>query len=142
MRLTAPIVVALLIVGCSGPTDPGPDLAPALISGFNDDDPRITLALTGSTLTVEIHSYGNACRSKGEVRVSVDNGARSVEFSPFDWEQRDRICADILLTFEHLTTVDLSEAGDWEVAVIGEGIGPGIANSEPVRFTYTVQVET
>lgn len=136
MRSRVLMVAALFGAGCSSPAEPGPALVPAIIFGFYEDDPHISLELTGTTLSIEVNSYGNGCRSKGEIRTTVDTGTLGVTVAPFDWEDLTHNCPDYLATFEHSKVVELNEAGDWTVDVIGQTAG-----RLPVEFDFSVKVE-
>ena len=138
MRSKLFIASALLAMGCSSPTDTGPVLVEALIYGFDEEDPRVSLELTGSSLSVGVTSYGNGCRTIGELRVSVENDTRHLTVAPFDWENRGVICPDLLRTFQHQETVELAGEGEWTVLVVGRTGGGQV----PVQFAYTVNVES
>jgi len=128
------MVAALLAIGCSSPVEPGPELQPAMITGFFEGDPHISLDVSGNTLLIEVNSYGNGCVSKGEVQVTVDDDTLTVTAAAFDWRVTGN-CPDYLATFHHSTTVDLFRAGDWAVHVTGLD-----SAREPVRFDFTVRV--
>jgi hypothetical protein len=129
------VILGLLLTGCSDPTDSGPQLVPGLIMGFVEGDPQITLNVNGTSVRIEVVTYGDTCREKGELRGSVSQETRTLSVSPFDWLSLNKDCDQILLTFTHSTTVELEEAGLWTVVVIGQD-----GNRELVQFEYSVDL--
>ena len=113
--------VACVVLGaCSGPTEPVSELVPGLIAGFFDGDPQISLVLDGTVLTVNVSSYGNSCRTKGELRVTEASGSRLVTAAPFDWVlPAGSSCVDIQRTFNNSSTIELDGPGTWTVRVSG-----------------------
>ena len=108
-----------------------------MIEGFHQDDPRVSLVLDGTSLAVGVASYGDGCRAKGELRVTVAAESRRASVSPFDWENEGGICDLMLLTFDHSTTFDLEEDGAWTIVIAGHN-----GAREPVQFEYNIEVGT
>ena len=132
------VAMVLVGMGCNGdPTEPGRELVPWWIVGGNPGDPRVTLIVEGRALRIEVLSYGDGCREKGELRVSKSLTSRRVTVTPFDRETRAEICAAILLTFEHSAEIDFDTIGDWTIVVAGEDL-----ESNPVEFEYDIQIGT
>ena len=122
------------LVSCDSPTGPR-RLVPALIQGFEPGDPTVTLTVGDSSVRIDVVSYGNSCRKKGELRTSVSEESRTILVSPFDWYDPNMTCDDILLTFDHSATVDVQQQGMWTVVVIGEDIA-----GDPARSEHSVQI--
>jgi hypothetical protein len=135
LSLCGVFLLVLLLVDCGAPTEPERKLVPGLIEGFRQDDPRITLGMDGTSLTIGVVSYGNTCREKGELRVAASQETHTVSVSPFDWLSTRRICDDILRIFDHSITVELEEAGSWTVVLTGQDV-----SHEPVQFQYSLDV--
>lgn len=123
------------LTGCESPSGLERALMPGIISGFNVDDPHVSLTLAGRALTVEVTSYGDGCRSKGEVRASVDLDTRSANVAPFDWFTPGRICTSNLSEFRHSTTFELGADGAWTIILEGDN-----RDGEPVQFAFSVGV--
>jgi hypothetical protein len=39
--------------------------------GFEEGDPQVALQAIEGSLTIEVVSYGNSCREKGELQIAV-----------------------------------------------------------------------
>jgi hypothetical protein len=129
--------MALMAIGCNSPAEPGRELVPGLITGFNSGDPQVALSVEDTSLSIEVVSYGGGCREKGELRVSKDTGSHRVTVAPYDWEVSGGICTTILNSFEHSATIDLGDTGSWIILVAGED-----SESNPVEFEYEVSAGT
>ena len=127
------IAFAIVPAGCHSPSGPDRELVPGIIFGFFADDPQVSLSREGPILTIEVTTYGDGCRSKGEIRTTVEIETRSITVAPFDWVGYGRICRDTLNEFDHFATVGLEAEGQWRVILIGDDI-----DGEPVQFEFTV----
>lgn len=92
---------------------------PGIISFYRDsvviDVP--TTATVGQPFDVLVWTRGNGCFSKGATTVTTTGGRTLVE--PFDSVRRDIVCNSILLLFEHVASVTLTEPGETTVVVRG-----------------------
>jgi hypothetical protein len=122
-------------MGCSSGMYPGSDMVPGLIDGFEEGDPFVTVAVHGMSLTVELITYGNACREKGELRWTISEGSRTVSLAAYDLMDSDLPCDDILRKFAHAVTIVVPEAGHWKLVVAGEDV-----SNNPVRLEYSIQI--
>lgn len=122
------VIGTLAIVGtaCSSTTEPGgEERRLGVIVGFNDDDPQIAVPDTieaGVEFVVEVTTYGNACFRKGETEVA--SSGNSVTITPYDYiDMGAGACADVLLSFIHQATVEVSDAGFASVVIVGRAGG-------------------
>lgn len=116
------VMCALAAMACSTPTEPQKELVPGYIAGFEQNDPLFTVDNVGTSLTVTVVSFGNTCRSMGELRVDVSRDARRVSVAPFDWSVNGSTCEDVLQRFQHSTVIDLEVGGSWQVVIQGQDI--------------------
>lgn len=128
------VMLSLLFTGCGDPTSSARGLVPGLIFGFAAGDPQITFSVTETSVTIEVVTYGNTCREKGELRISSQE-SYEVSVSPFDWFSSDETCDDILLEFEHSATIDLEKGGTWNFMLFGQD-----SSHKPTKFEYHVDV--
>jgi len=125
------LFLSFLLVACESPSGPDRVLEPGIIFGFNLDDPHIALTLKGDSLAVQVTTYGDGCRSKGETRVSLDVDNRSATIAPFDWVATSSVCVTILNSFDHSAKLALEGAGEWRVVVAGWD-----HNGQPIQFQF------
>lgn len=130
------VVLGVLLLGCSDPTGPRRELVPGIIFTTAPGDPRVSFQVDGRTVTVNVVSYGNGCRAKGELRVEVAESPAYISVSVFDWMTFADFCSDVLYVFEHSTTLEIEHDGRWFIAVIGED-----STGHPVVSPYIVTVE-
>jgi hypothetical protein len=97
-----------------------------LIFGFDNDDPRIVLPDTveaGVEFIVEVTTYGNGCKRKGETEVALSGD--TVIVTPYDYfNVSAAVCEDILQSFVHEAVVELGQEGEGHVRVIGRDGAP------------------
>lgn len=129
----AVLSLSVLLTGCESPSGPDRVLEPGIIVGALEDDPQVALTTEGDSLTVEVTTYGDGCRSKGETRVTLDVDTRSATVAPFDWSATEGICTAILNSFDHSVTLNLEGGGEWTVVVAGTDM-----QGQSVQFQFPV----
>ncbi len=96
-----------------------------LISGFNNDDPRVILPDTvqaGVEFGVQVTTYGNGCKRKGETQGELIGD--TVVVTPNDYFNVGAgVCADILLSFVHEAVIVFEQEGEAHVRVVGRDRG-------------------
>jgi hypothetical protein len=116
------MILAVFVVACSSTLDPGAgERRIGLISGFNQDDPRIATpdtVVAGVPFAIEVTTYGDGCTRRGETEASFTG--RRVVVTPYDYVSVAREhCEDILLEFLHAVEVEFLESGPVRVEVLG-----------------------
>jgi hypothetical protein len=94
-------------------------LVPGLVTGFQESDPDLTASVGEAQVTVDVTTYGNACREKGELRIAVSSETQTILVAPFDWLVHLGACDDILRTFHHTATVNLTSSAGWTLRLVG-----------------------
>lgn len=141
MLAVAPILA--LAAGCTSDiTDPGPgdaDFILGLIQARPDFefDPQLSAVATGDTLIVGVDTYGSSgCRSKGHLRVELDESARRLTVSPFD-RYAGQLCFSQGETFEYADTLRLTP-GSW--TVVFRGRADLIPHPQVITVEQTVEI--
>jgi hypothetical protein len=127
MRMLA---LAVLLAGCGAtsslePIDPmagaeGQHRVRELgaIKGYNNDDPRITLAADGRDVRVRVSTYGGGCHSRGETEVETAGAGALV--TPFNYTApAGTPCTRVLRELVHETTIRFQQPGTVTVRVRG-----------------------
>ena len=107
------IAIATVFASCGGPTDVDRTLVPGLVAGFQAGDPDVAVTIAEGEVSIRVSTYGNGCREKGDVRVTVSNDDKTVRIAPFDWLVHAEACDDVLRTFQHTTTLELAADTAW-----------------------------
>jgi hypothetical protein len=123
-------VAAIVLASCTSAMDVQPDPQHAggagtdrvrmlgAIAGYNNDDPRITIAATGRTVVVEVTTYGGGCHSRGETEVS--RTGMTAEIVPYDYTAPPGTpCTMQLLSFRHTAAIEFDQAGTATIRVRG-----------------------
>jgi hypothetical protein len=91
----------------------------------------------GADFQVNISTYGGGCHRQGDTEVSVSQGTRTVDVSPFDEVNVEAgVCTQELKTFSHTATVRFEQPGTAVVRVHGVRL----QDRAPVTVTRTVEV--
>jgi hypothetical protein len=91
----------------------------------------------GADFQVNVTTYGGGCHRQGETEVSVSQGARMAEVSPYDEVNvAAGVCTQELKMFSHTVTVRFDQPGTALVRVHGRRL----QDKAPVTVTRTVEV--
>lgn len=141
MRRMAVGALAALVLGVAGcelvtGLDGGPRLA--YITGYDDDDPHVTVPATaqaGLAFTVRVRTYGGGCVSQGNTHVFLESATATI--MPYDRHSGAEACTQELELFEHAVDLTFDEPGIAHVTVRGREGG----SDDTVTFTYEVEVQ-
>jgi len=133
MRFPA-FATILLLAGCTmaiDPIDPNESTGPGgsnrvtvlgAIKGYNNDDPRIALAVNGRDVTVTVSTYGGGCHSKGVT--DVQRTGMQALLTPWDHTAPPGTpCTMQLVEMRHTATVSFPQAGTATIRVRGIDAG-------------------
>ena len=114
-----PLVLAALLLACTGSTEPETDRVLVLGTiAFHDLGPEITLESDGRELTVTIETYGPGCYDKGPT-VANEDGMKVMiwpyNFTPLPGSG----CTRDLRVFVHKETFTFDSSGPVQVIVRG-----------------------
>jgi len=110
--------VLVLVVSCSGVTEPPRVRVLGAVAGYQDDDPRIALRTEGRTVHVTISTYGGGCDSRGDTEVVVQGLVADI--SPYDYTAvAGTACTRELKTFLHEVAVEFQEGGTARLRIRG-----------------------
>jgi hypothetical protein len=109
-------------------------MVPGLLTGYDSGDPQVSQQVDGPDLSIEVRTYGNSCRAKGELRLSKNASTKIITVAPFDWLTSGVSCDLILLHFDHSTSVELGNPEDWTVSLSGIS-----STGEPVEFQIPIK---
>jgi hypothetical protein len=91
----------------------------------------------GADFQVNVTTYGGGCERQGETEVSVSQGTRMADVTPYDETNvAAEVCTDILKMFSHTATVRFEQPGTAVVRVHGLRL----QDKAPVTVTRTVEV--
>lgn len=112
-------MLALLVAGCSGRAEAGPDRSLGVIA-FHGDPVVIEVPDTvpaGTPFDVSVRTYGDGCVTKGDTEVRQEG--RTVNVRPYDVHSGAEICTLQLKMFDHRATVTLDDPGPAEIRFHG-----------------------
>ena len=91
----------------------------------------------GASFQVNVTTYGGGCERQGETEVSVSQGTRTADVTPYDETNvAAEVCTDILKMFSHTATIRFEQPGTAVVRVHGLRL----QDKAPVTVTRTVEV--
>jgi hypothetical protein len=80
---TAIVGVPAIFFACASPTDTGMEIL-GTITGYSDDDPRITINVMNSVIETEVMTYGGGCYTFGRTEATLDDEASRIDVFPYD----------------------------------------------------------